>query len=127
MTMRCTLLAALVLSAAAPALAQEDAPAAVVKMTLGRNYDPGEITVPAGATVEWRNTAFFSHTVTFDAAKADDPAHVQLPAGVAPFDSGKIGGGKTWRHTFTKPGRYRYVCLPHEDHGMIGVVNVTGG
>ena len=50
---------------------------------------------------------------------------MQLPPGVAPFDSGKLGGGKTWSHTFTAPGRYQYVCLPHEEHGMIGVVNVT--
>ena len=77
--------------------------------------------------MEWRNKAFFSHTVTFDPAKADDPADVQLPAGVAPLDSGKIGGGKSWSHRFTVPGRYRYVCLPHEKHRMVGVVNVTGG
>ncbi len=96
-----------------------------VKATLGRNFDPKEVTIPVGGTVEWKNTAFFAHTVTFDPAKADDPSHVQLPPGVAPFDSGKLGGGKSWSHTFTVPGRYQYVCLPHEEHGMIGVVNVT--
>ena len=97
----------------------------IVKATLGRSFNPKEVTIPVGGTVEWKNTAFFSHTVTFDPAKAEDPSHVQLPKGVAPFDSGKLGGGKTWRHTFTVPGRYQYVCLPHEEHGMIGVVNVV--
>ena len=96
-----------------------------VKATLGRSFDPKEITIPVGGTVEWKNTAFFAHTVTFDPSKAEDPSQVQLPPGVAPFDSGKLGGGKTWSHTFTVPGRYQYVCLPHEDHGMIGVVNVV--
>lgn len=96
-----------------------------VKATFGRKFDPPEVTIPVGGTVEWKNTAFFAHTVTFDPAKAKDPADVILPKGVAPFDSGKLGGGKTWSHTFTAPGRYQYVCLPHEDHGMIGVVNVT--
>lgn len=97
----------------------------LVKATLGRNFDPKEVTIPVGGTVEWKNTAFFTHTVTFDPAKAEDPSDVKLPAGVAPFDSGKLGGGKTWSHTFTAPGHYQYVCLPHEKHGMIGVVNVT--
>ena len=96
-----------------------------VKATLGRSFDPKEITIPVGGTVEWKNTAFFAHTVTFDPSKAEDPSNVKLPPGVAPFDSGKLGGGKTWSHTFTVPGRYQYVCLPHEDHGMIGVVNVV--
>jgi plastocyanin len=96
-----------------------------VKATLGRNFDPKEVTIPLGGTVEWKNTACFAHTVTFDPAKAKDPSDVILPAGVAPFDSGKLGGGKTWSHTFTQPGHYQYVCLPHEGHGMIGVVNVT--
>jgi plastocyanin len=97
----------------------------LVKATIGRKFDPAEVTIPVGGTVEWKNTAFFTHTVTFDPAKAEDPADVKLPAGVAPFDSGKLGGGKTWSHTFNAPGRYQYVCLPHEGHGMIGVVNVT--
>ena len=117
------LAAAAALFVAGSALAQT-APMRV-KATLGRSFDPKEITIPVGGTVEWKNTAFFGHTVTFDPAKAEDPSHVRLPAGVAPFDSGKLGGGKTWSHTFTVPGRYQYVCLPHEDHGMIGVVNVV--
>ncbi|HEX8232451.1 MAG TPA: plastocyanin/azurin family copper-binding protein [Caulobacteraceae bacterium] len=121
------LIALSALAVALPVSAQEARPAAVVIMNLGHSFTPAEITVPVGATVEWRNRAFFHHTATFDPAKAGDPAHVRLPAGVAPFDSSKIGGGKSWSHRFTTPGRYRYVCLPHEDHGMIGVVNVTGG
>jgi plastocyanin len=112
-------LAAVLMAGAAAAQAVQ------VKATLGRKFDPAEITIPAGGTVEWKNTAFFTHTVTFDPAKAKNPGDVVLPGGVAPFDSGKLGGGKTWSHTFTVPGRYQYVCLPHEDHGMIGVVNVT--
>ena len=115
------------LAAVAAVLAASAAQAqpVLVKATLGRNFDPKEVTIPVGGTVEWKNTAFFAHTVTFDPSKAEDPSDVQLPGGVAPFDSGKLGGGKTWSHTFTVPGRYQYVCLPHEEHGMIGVVNVV--
>src|SRR3546814_9366595 len=38
------------------------------------SYDPAEVTVRAGDTVEWRNTSPMRHTVTADAAKADHPA-----------------------------------------------------
>ena len=115
--------AAALLLTASPTPAQDAA--AVVNMTFGLKFDPAEVRIRAGQTVEWRNKAFFAHTVTFDPAKAEDPSHVSLPAGVQPFDSGKIGGGKSWRHTFTVPGTYRYVCQPHEDHDMVGVVIVT--
>lgn len=110
---------------AAPAPAQEgDQPVAVVDMTFGLKFQPAEVRVRAGQTVEWRNKGFFEHTVTFDPSKAADPAHVSLPAGVAPFDSGKIGANGSWKHTFTTPGTYRYVCEPHEGHGMMGTVVV---
>lgn len=118
--------AAAVLLATSPTPAQERSqPAAVVDMTFGLKFEPAEVRIRAGETVEWRNKAFFAHTVTFDPAQAQDPSQVSLPAGVAPFDSGKIGGGGTWRRRFTTPGTYRYVCKPHEDHDMRGVVVVS--
>jgi plastocyanin len=110
---------------AAPASAQDSSPAAIVDMTFGLKFEPDTVRIRVGQTVEWRNKAFFAHTVTFDPGQADDPAHVSLPAGVAPFDSGKIGGGKTWRHTFTVAGTYHYICKPHEGHDMLGTVIVS--
>lgn len=104
---------------------QDAGPAAVVDMTFGLKFVPAEVRIRVGQTVEWRNKGFLPHTVTFDPAQAEDPSLVSLPEGVAPFDSGKIGGGGTWRHTFTKPGTYRYICKPHEDHAMVGVVIVA--
>jgi len=106
-----------------PAAAQEVA--AVVDMTFGLKFEPAEVRIRVGQTVEWRNRAFFAHTVTFDPARAADPSQVSLPEGVQPFDSGRIQGGGRWRHTFTTPGTYRYVCQPHEDHAMVGVVVVA--
>ena len=117
--------AALAVITAPQATAQEAGPAAVVNMTFGLKFEPAEIHIRAGQTVEWRNKSFFAHTVTFDPAKAEDPSLVSLPEGVAPFDSGKIGGGATWRHTFTVAGTYHYICMPHEDHAMHGVVVVA--
>lgn len=83
-----------------------------------------EVRIKAGDTVEWRNVGGFPHTVTADPRKAANPANVSLPAGAAPFDSGAIRGGKTFRLRFTKPGVYSYVCLPHERAGMLGRVIV---
>lgn len=127
-SIRLTLAAAAVLALAAipqsSAARQDAGPSAVVDMTFGLRFVPAEVRVRAGQSVEWRNKGFLSHTVTFDPALAGNPANVTLPAGVAPFDSGTIAGGATWRHTFTVPGTYRYVCKPHEDHAMVGVVIV---
>lgn len=98
--------------------------AAVVEMTNGLNFSPNEITLPAGGTVEWRNTSFLTHTVTADPARASDPDDVQLPPGAEPFDSGEIPAGEVFRHRFTTPGTYRYFCIPHEGMGMIGTIIV---
>lgn len=125
MRIACAAAAAMFLIAAPPAGAREAGPAVVVDMTFGLKFEPDTVRIKVGQTIEWRNKAFFAHTVTFDPAQADDPSHVSLPAGVAPFDSGKIGGGKSWRHTFTVAGTYHYICKPHEDHEMLGTVIVT--
>ena len=102
------------------------AAAAVVKMT-NFDYEPGTVRVRAGETVEWQNKSIVSsHTVTCDAAKARDAsAHVALPAGAEPFDSGKVKAKGTYRHTFAVPGQYRYFCIPHEGMGMVGEVEVV--
>jgi plastocyanin len=93
---------------AAPAHAQE--PAAVVEMTETLAFEPAQITVRAGDTVEWRNPSALPHTVTADPERVADPENVQLPEGAEPFDSGDIPPGETFRYTFEVPGQYRYVC-----------------
>ncbi|HTW88402.1 MAG TPA: plastocyanin/azurin family copper-binding protein [Candidatus Binataceae bacterium] len=87
-------------------------------------YIPKQVTIHVGDTVKWVNTAQTLHTVTFDPAKAVNKANVQLPAGVAPFDSGFMMPGQDFSHTFTVPGEYKYFCIPHEKDGMIGFVTV---
>ena len=54
-------------------------------------------------------------------AKPDDSL---LPKGVPSFSSANIMPGKTYRRTFTKPGRYRYFCASHELDGMVGEIIV---
>lgn len=107
-----------------PEGANDAAPAAVVKVIKAFRFTPDTVTISVGQTVEWDNTGLVHHTVTADPSKAADPQHVQLPAGAEPFDSGNLSPGQTFRHTFTVPGTYRYVCLPHEKMGMVGEVIV---
>lgn len=88
------------------------------------SFNPPSIRIRSGQTVQWRNTSIVTHTVTADASLAANPANVALPQGAQAFHSGKIEAGQVWSHTFTVPGTYRYVCLPHEQQGMMGTVVV---
>ena len=64
------------------------------------------------------------HTVTNDPTLVLIPENAALPKGAVAFDSGWVLEGEPFRYTFTAPGVYRYVCLPHERAGMKGVVVV---
>lgn len=98
--------------------------AAEVTMTDRLLFAPDTVTIEAGSAVRWTNTSVLPHTVTADPAKAADAGNVQLPAGARPFDSGDMATGDAFVHTFTVPGTYRYVCIPHELAAMVGVVIV---
>ncbi len=65
------------------------------------------LVIEAGTTVVWTNTDALAHTVT-----ADNKS----------FNSGLVYPGKTYRHTFNKPGTYTYACMPHPFmHGTVVV------
>ena len=73
---------------------------------------PAEITAPVGGTVEWFNETDLQHDVS-----AEDGS----------FDSkGLLGRGGKFEAKFSKAGDFKYVCTPHKDAGMTGVVHVTG-
>jgi plastocyanin len=103
-----------------------EAPAAVVEMTQTIRFSPDTLRIGAGQTVEWSNVSVaIGHTVTALPGRASDDAHVSLPRGAAPFDSGNIPPGGTWRRRFDVPGTYLYYCTPHELAGMVGVIVVA--
>lgn len=69
----------------------------------GLEYEPQELTVPAGTVVEVRNRSSQAHSVT-----ADDDAEVD-------FDTGLIAEGETAELVLEEPGRYEYHCRLHPD------------
>src|SRR5215216_7756792 len=71
-------------------------------------FEPGTVSVPAGATVTWTNTGSRPHTVT-----ADDGS----------FDSGRLDPGEQFSQTFDQPGTFTYHCGFHpEMQGSVVVI-----
>src|SRR5579863_2466365 len=96
-----------------------------IKMTdTPPKFDPMSVTIQKGDTVEWFNNAQSLHSVTTNPAVAQDPKDVAAPAGAKPFDSGFMPPGAKWSYTFSVPGTYKYLCLPHEKDKMTGIVVV---
>jgi plastocyanin len=94
-----------------------------VHIVLGK-FDPAELEITSGDTVEFINDTRGVHTVTADPTLAKDPANVVLPAGAKVFHSGSIPPGEVFTHVFDVEGDYQYVCLPHERMGMIAKIHV---
>jgi plastocyanin len=97
-------------------------------------FDPPEVAIAPGESVVWRNTSSRGHTVTAYDDGIPEAADYFATGG---FDSeqtareafrddlgGVIDGGETFAHTFSVPGTYAYVCIPHEQAGMVGTVVV---
>jgi plastocyanin len=61
-------------------------------------FQPAQLTVATGTTVQWTNTGSATHTVT-----ADDGS----------FDSGRLSGGSHFSHTFSAAGTFTYHCSIH--------------
>lgn len=64
----------------------------------GIRFQPAELAVHPGETVEFKNQDIVAHTVT-----ADDGS----------FDSGLIQPGSSWKMTVQKTGTLAYHCTPH--------------
>lgn len=71
------------------------------------NFAPPDVKVKTGQTVTWTNRDSFDHTVT-----AKDRS----------YDSANMAQGKTFSHTYDRPGTYAYFCAIH--NSMTGTVVV---
>jgi plastocyanin len=70
-------------------------------------FNPGDLDVPAGATVTWVNKDSVEHAV------------VSSEGGIK---QGVKANGGTFRHTFDRPGSYPYYC--HWHSSMKGTITV---
>jgi plastocyanin len=84
---------------------------------VGFTFDPPDITIEVGDTVQWVHNSGF-HSVTSGTGAADPNSGLLFNED--PFSSG------TFEFTFTSAGDVDYYCIPHELFGMIGVVRVVG-
>ncbi|ELZ59302.1 MULTISPECIES: plastocyanin/azurin family copper-binding protein [Halorubrum] len=101
---------------------------------LASAYEPREITVSVGETVVWENTSARAHTVTATPGGIPDAAEFFASGGFDDYESalsgwqsdfgGILESGDRFEHTFTVPGTYEYVCIPHREGGMYGTVIV---
>ena len=85
-------------------------PAPVVIEMGDHFFDPAQLTVKVGATVTWKSVGQSTH---------------DLAARDGSFSLGAMSFGQTFSFTFTKAGRYPYVCMQHEGDGMLGEVTVV--
>jgi plastocyanin len=76
------------------------------------HFDPPQMTIQTGETVEWKNEDIFSHTVT-----ADDGS----------FDSGLIAPGGSWQMTIKTAGKFGYHCRPHPNMTATLIVQAAAG
>jgi plastocyanin len=74
-------------------------------------FTPPARAIALGDTVTW-NFVNDGHTATSVSGQAER------------WDSGTITAGTPFTHRFTKPGRFQYICVPHQTFGMKGTITV---
>jgi plastocyanin len=94
----------------APTVTPSPTPAPAVVEMGDHFFDPAQLTVKVGATVTWKSVGQSTH---------------DLAARDGSFSLGAMSFGQTFSFTFTKAGRYPYVCMQHEGDGMLGEVTVV--
>ncbi len=99
-------------------------PAVVVKMNdMPTAFEPKEVTIRVGETVDWKNVGNSVHHASSDPSMAMRPKDAITPPGAKSFDSG-FWPGHSYSFKFTQRGVYDYVCAPHETSGMTGRITV---
>jgi plastocyanin len=91
-------------------------------------FEPAHVTIKAGQAITWNNVSQMPHTATGDPGQnpvaKSHPEYIQLPDGAEPWGSEMLQPGDTYSHTFTTPGEYHYICIPHVLSGMRGAITV---
>lgn len=82
-----------------------------------RSFTPDTLTIKPGETVEWFNDDQDIHLVV-------SGKDLQDPSLGKPLDSGTMLPGQYFIYSFTKPGRYPYMCVIH---GSLQSITGKGG
>ncbi len=88
--------------------------AATVKLTSSNRFEPANVTVKVGQTIEWQWQGGRHNVVSGGGCASDGK-----------FTSGDVVAEGTYRFTFKEPGSFDYFCTPHCAIGMVGKVTVT--
>ncbi len=83
-------------------------------------FIPDPVTVQAGDTVRWTQHDTVQHSTT----SGTTTGGTRHPDGL--WDSGLMGQGQSFSHTFDAAGTFPYYCIPHFTF-MTGTVIVMGG
>jgi plastocyanin len=89
-----------------------------VCMVSNLTFSPATLTISHGTTVTWMNGDAIAHTATSSSSSAEA------------FNSGQLGGGGTFTHTFNTAGTFHYYCQNHgfdgnPPTGMSGTITVN--
>lgn len=90
---------------------------------IDNDFNPREITVKVGTTVDWKQSGSAPHSVT-----ADDGSFASGPCLQDP--SKCMQKGSTFEHAFPTAGTFPYYCVIHGAKGglgMHGIVKVVAG
>ena len=81
---------------------------------MAASFNPGNVTITAGTTVQWLNTSGLTHTVT------------SAPSSTETFNQSVNSGSGGFSRQFNSPGTYEYYCTLHgtPDQGMVGSIIV---
>lgn len=99
----------------------------------GMGYYPSVIVINANDTVNWTLGGNLVHTISFlsgtpppgpESPEAAGPAGGPIYNGTGFVSSGILTPGMSYSLNFTKPGTYDYLCILHDDLGMVGKVEV---
>jgi len=93
------------MTAGSPTPGPTSAPIAVKIVNFA--FSPQKVVIPVGGSVTWTNSDDVAHTAT-----ASDNS----------FDSGNLANGQSFTHTFSKAGKYAYICSYHPN--MTGTIVV---
>jgi plastocyanin len=77
-------------------------------------FKPKKLTITVGSTVKWKNTGRSLHNVVPNKGKA--------------FGVARLSPGKSYKYTFTSPGKFKYYCSFHgaPNTGQHGTIIVNG-